>query len=432
MSSDAEGNNVGFKHELNHSHSNDFTTSPVEDGATYSGWRIGVILLGALIALPAFVTGAELGNSLGPRGAFVAIIIASLTLTLFALPCAIAGASSRLSSYMLIIDAFGTTGGRCVNAVLSLSMLGWFGVIAMMFGGAMRAAAPPALSIGISTWAVIGCTLMVFTNLFGFRALDALSLIATPLKACLLLWAAWTAFQMDPSVVQRVFVAQYPVSTGVSMIVGGIVVGILLLPDITRFARSPMHAVLACGVAIALGLPLILVLAGYPSLATHERDLVPIMLKLGLGLPAMAVILFSAWSTNTYNLYASTLMWSTIVTNRPRWKIVLATGSVGSALGLLGLADQFIPYMIALSVAIPPIGGIYLTNYYRFRHITERFRAAWRWPAFAAWILAMGGAIVENAFHFALTSIPALDSFALAGVAYLLFFRTSMCLRAAE
>lgn len=405
-----------------HGTAQDYSTSEVAQSATVSGWRIGLILMGVMIALPAFMMGAELASSLGAKGGLAASFGGGFILMLVALPAAIAGAKSRLSTYMLIIDAFGSVGGRIVNVLLSLSLLGWFGVIAMMFGSAMLSVSPSALAKVTATgWAAVGCVLMILTNFIGFKALDRLSALTTPLKIALLGWASWAAFDLQgKAVLEAVAPAgSYSVATGVSIVVGGIAIGSVLMPDICRYARSSTHAAFACLFAFGIGFPLILVLAGIPSLATGERDLVPIMLKLGLGIPAMAVILFSAWSTNTYNLYASTLVWSTVATRRPRWQLALAAGLVGSAAGLLGISGQLTQYLLILSIGIPPIGGVYLCNFYLNLRHGSREPNRWHVAAFLAWGLGVAVAFAQMAWHFTLTSVPALDSLVIAAVAYL-------------
>ncbi|MFM0047338.1 cytosine permease [Paraburkholderia sediminicola] len=404
----------------------DFSTHEVAQSATVNGWRIGLILMGVMIALPAFMMGAELANSLGAVGGLEASFGGGAILMLVALPAAFAGARSRLSTYMLIIDAFGSIGGRLVNVLISLSLLGWFGVIAMMFGGAMRSVAPAALAnVTTTAWAAVGCLLMIATNFIGFRALDRLSALTTPLKIALLGWSSWTALRLYGSAALKAAppTGSYPVATGISIVVGGIAIGSVLMPDICRYARSPRHAIFACLIAFGVGFPLILVLAGIPSLATGEHDLVPIMLKLGLGLPAMAVILLAAWSTNTYNLYASTLVWSTMTTTLPRWQLALAAGLIGSAAGLLGLSGQLTQYLIVLSIGIPPIGGVYLCNYYLSLRGHRGDTSQWHVKAFVAWGIGIAGSVTQMTWHLTLTSVPALDSLGLAAAAYLVLRR---------
>ncbi|MDF3934537.1 hypothetical protein [Pseudomonas citronellolis] len=391
-------------------------TRAVPAGQGLAGWRIGLILMGAMIALPSFMTGAELAHSLGPGGALLACLGGGLILLLVALPAAYAGARSRLTTYMLIMDAFGSVGGRLVNLLLSLSLLGWFGIIASLFGRAMVVAEPVALSgVPALYWSLLGCLLMLYTNLVGFRGLDGLSLLATPLKLILLGWLCWQALGHAPGPVST---PAYSLRHGMSLVVGGVAIGCILIPDICRFARSPGGALLACGGAFGLGFPLLLALVGLPSLASGERELVAIMLVFGLGLPAMLILLLSAWSTNAYNLYATTLVWSSIAPRLPRWSLAMLAGVVGTLAGTLGLAERFTDYLVLLSVALPPVGGVYLCNYYLGLRWPRRARR-WRPAAFVAWAGGVLVATLHDHGAVSLVGVPALDALLIAAALYL-------------
>lgn len=405
--------------------SQDYATIPVSREASVGAWRIGLIIMGAMIALPSFMMGAELAHSLGALGSAQACLVGGIILMLVAIPAAYAGARSKLSTYMLISEAFGSTGGHWVNGLLSFSLLGWFGVIAMMFGGAMAAVAPNTIGgLSATTWAIGGCLLMIASNFIGFKALDTLSWITTPLKIMLLGLSCWVAYrQFGLDFLQTPVTPAYSIREGVSIVVGGIAVGSLLTPDISRYARSPRHAMLACLLAFGLGFPLILMLAGFPSLATNQHDLVPIMLTLGLGLPAMLVILLAAWSTNTYNLYASTLVWASITPRVPRWQLALLAGLVGSASGLAGISEQLTQYLILLSILVPPIGGVYLCNYYLSIKQPTMVEKKWRVEAFIGWSCGVAAAALQGLWPFTLTTVHALDSLLVAAVTYLIVRR---------
>src|ERR1700744_942393 len=105
--------------------------APLPDtvGAAVSGLRIALILLGATLALPAFMMGAPLTAAMGPRGAIIASIAGGFVLACIAAAAAVVGAHSRLSSYQLILRAFGSRGGKWVNGCLSGVMVGWFAVV---------------------------------------------------------------------------------------------------------------------------------------------------------------------------------------------------------------------------------------------------------------------------------------------------------------
>ncbi len=334
--------------------------APLSDtvGAQLSGLRVALILMGATIALPAFVMGATLNGAMGTRGSLIASVLGGFVLACIAAAAAVVGAHSRLSSYQLILRAFGSRGGKWVNGCLSVVMVGWFAVVVALFGDAALRAGGHLLPFSAEGWVVIGCVLMTATTLSGFRALDVLASITTPLKILLLAATVYVSFTKTGGVGLWA-VPEHPALTGpqgVSFVVGGVIVGALLTPDLARLAASRGQAALACFLAFRLGQPLIIALAGIPARLAGESDLVRIMLSLGLGLPALLVVILAAWSSNAYNLYAITLVYRTF-SRAAVWKLALFGGSLGGALALFGLARRLTPFLLVLSVAIPPIAG---------------------------------------------------------------------------
>lgn len=385
-----------------------------------SAWRIVLILLAVMIALPAFVMGAELSHALGAVRATWASLAGAAVLAAIAAAAGGAGARTRKTTYELIVDAFGPHGAKLANGVLGLSILGWYGVVAMMFGRALGSVSPVLASMPVWWLALIGCVLTTLTAMAGFRALDALSAVTTPLKLLLLLWTFFAALRggADP-VWAYVPTAPMPLGTGISMVAGGLMVGAVLSPDICRFARSPGHAALACALAYGLGFPLVLMLAGFPSLAAGDKDLVKIMLALGLGLPALLIVALTAWSTNSFNLYAATLVGATLRPRQPPWQLTLVAGVAGTVLGLAGISDLLVPYLLGLGICIPPIAGVYLVHLV-MRAPDKGAATGWRFGALLAWAVGSGWAALAPARGLALTPVPALDSILVCGLVFAL------------
>src|SRR4051812_43186042 len=208
-------------------------------------WRIVLILLALMIALPAFVMGAEINFAFGARPALAVCLLGGAILGALAAMTGAAGASRRCTTYQLIGEAFGLHGARVANAVLGVSVLGWYGVMATMLGHALGSmgtdiAAQPKwlLSLG-------GCILTTATAMIGFRALNWLSALTTPLKIGLLAWTFGAAMKGGTGALWTYApTAAAPIGTGVSMVVGGLIVGAVLAPDVCRFAISSRHAAL--------------------------------------------------------------------------------------------------------------------------------------------------------------------------------------------
>jgi cytosine permease len=392
----------------------DFAHAPVPQAATIGLIRMLLIVLGMAIALPVFVMGAQLGRGLGLTGVTVGCFIGGLLLAAIAVPTALVGARARLSTYMLINAAFGETGGKLVNALLALSLLGWFGVIMMLFGRSafetlQALTGNSAQPIGTLGWAALGCVLMMVTAVVGFRAIDRLSMLLTPFKILLLVWTLIAALDRYGMTVARAALPQpdFSLTMGISMVVGGLAAGAVLQPDVCRFARNGWVGGLSAFLCFGVGFPAVLVLAAVPALATGQPDMIAIMIGLGLGVPALAIVLLAAWTMNTYNLYASSLVLTTIFPREKRWRATLLVGAIGAALGVFGVSDLLIPYLMILSIAIPPIGGVYVVSYLLRK---DAVTPGWHLPAFAAWIIGAGFAFLAPRAGIQLTPIPAIDS----------------------
>jgi cytosine permease len=400
--------------------------NPSDTGARIGALRIVLILLAVMIALPAFVMGAELNHALGAREATMASFLGGAVLACIAAMTGATGAATRKNTYMLIGDAFGEHGAKIANGILALSILGWYGVIAMLFGHALSSASS-AIASHVPVWILVlsGCALTTATAMVGFRALDLLSAVTTPLKLILLIWtfAATVRGGMAP-VWAYMPATTMPLGLGVSIVAGGLMVGAVLGPDICRFARSPWQAALGSALSYGIGFPLVLVLAGLPSLVSGEKDLVKVMITLGLGIPALFIVALTAWSTNAFNLYSATLIGGTIRPRQAAWQLALFAGIVGTLLGLAGISQWLIPYLLWLGVFIPPIAGIYLVNAasemgvlsFLLAHIDRP--SNWCGDALVAWIVGSGWAALAPRWGLGLTPVPAVDSIVIAAVVY--------------
>lgn len=383
-------------------------------------WRIVLILLAVMIALPAFVMGAEIGFAFGARQGLAVCLMGGGLLGLLAAMTGAAGALRRCTTYELIGEAFGPQGAKLANGVLGVSVPGWYGVMATMLGHALAATSAGLGAAPLWLLSLAGCVLTTATAMLGFRALNWLSTLTTPLKILLLAWTFGAAMRNGTGAVDALWrfapAAPTPLGSGVSMVVGGLIVGAVLAPDVCRFATSPRRAALGAGLAYGLGFPLVLILAGSPSLVSGEKDMIKIMLALGLGLPAMLTVVLTAWSTNTFNLYAATLIGKTLAPKVGEMRLALLAGVVGTVAGLAGISDMLLPYLLWLSITIPPIAGIYLVHLRMGSHaVAER---ALRWEALAAWLIGSGWAALAPKWGLSLTPVAAVDSLFLSAAAF--------------
>lgn len=409
----------------------DFSTAPVPDQATVSGTRVALIIIGISIALPGFLMGAQIGTALGLEKAAIAFTVGGLILASVASLTALVGAEARLSTYMLVQFAFGVHGARLVNTVFAVTMFGWFGVNAALFGDAMVATMREIYhaSGGWSVYVAIGSALMVLTTIFGFKALDRLSLLAVPLLIIILVAIMGVAImQATPEVLFGAPPQTMGLGLAISAVAGGSMVGAASIPDLTRYISSRKSAVGSMFVSYGIGAPVILLSAAIPSLVTGEADLMKIFLGLGLGLPALFVLIFSTWTSNAANLYSSGLSLAATFRRVKPWKLTLIAGALGTGVALSGIIEVFIPFLITLGVLMPPVAAVYVVDFYliaRRRYDVETLASgpAIRWPAFAGWGSGSAVGLMTANDLLTLTTIPACDSFIVAGLCFYILAR---------
>ena len=403
----------------------DYARDPVPIREGVSGFRIAMVIVGFAITLPLMITGSQMGLTLGIRDAFIAFAAGGLILTVLGSLTAMVAADARLSTYKILEFSFGRLGAKLVSTLLAMTLFGWYGVTAALFGEALQTALLDIYGLELSATAgvIVGSLLMIAVTLFGFKALDLLSLIAVPL---LLLFLSTLVVHSIGSVESHTQFKEDSADFGVSisMVVGTYIVGVVLVPDLCRYAKSLRDGVLAIILSLGIGLPFILGASAVPSIAAGEANLVAIMVQLGFGIPALFVIVFATWTSNANNLYSTSLGLAAVIERTAKWKITVAAGVVGTLVAVAGITQYFMPFLLVLGVAIPPVAGVYLCDYFLVRgradyigqdsSLIPRVSVA----AFAAWIIASTIGILTVRGWITLTGIPACDSFLSAAILY--------------
>ena len=408
----------------------DHSREPVPVEETVSGWRVAMVIVGFAITLPLMITGSQVGLALGLRDSLTAFAAGALVLTAIGSATAVVATGARLSTYKILEFAFGRWGAKFVSGVLALTLFGWYGVTAELFGRALSGASADiyGLDLPIVLGTVVGSALMVAVTVFGFRALDKLSLLAVPLLVVFLV-AVVVRSLGNGNAALTAGSGELTLGVAISVVVGTYIVGAVLVPDLCRYARSTGHGVFAIVLSLGVGLPCILAAAAVPSLATQEADLVRIMLGLGLGVPALCVIVFATWTSNANNLYSMSLGLATIFEHFGKWQLTVAAGVAGTLVAIAGVTDVFIPFLLTLGIAIPPVAGIYLADYFAvqgaraYSDPADSSGRAVNPMAFVAWLVATAVGGITARGWFSVTQIPACDSFLTAVVVYLVAHR---------
>ena len=400
----------------------DFSKSQVPASATYTGWHIALVIVGGTIAVPAFLMAANLGASLGLRNAAIAFGCGCFILGSMAALTGLCGQKSGLSAYMLNEFAFGRWGGRIASTVVSMTLIGWFGVTSALFGRAANLMGRSVFGIDwpVEIYMVLGGGLIVAVTVTGFKGIDKLALALVPVMLGFLMMAAWMSLPQLEQWTEPTGGTPMTLTTAISAIVGSYIAGVTIQPDYARFARSRRAALGSAFVALAISFPILLFCTAIPSIAYNEPDLLNVMIALGIGIPAFLLLILAAWSSNVLSVYSGALALATVFRRLDLRVLIVGVGTLGTLLALAGAGDYLIEYLVLLGITIPPISSIYLVDTLLFRKSFDEVELSKRplvsLKALATWMAAVAVGACSHFGIFTLTSVAALDSIVVAAL----------------
>ena len=407
-----------------------YSHSAVPEEDTVSTWQITAIMVGIAITLPGFLSGAKIMMALGTVWGFLAIVTGGIILSIIAAANSYVAVRRRLSTYQILDRAFGPKGKLIISFIMALTLLGWFGVTASLFGKAIALAFQELFDMQVAEEIIMvaGCALMILTTIFGLKAISILARISVPLM--LIVLAMGVYFVLDGFTYTEIISAPGKKTdnigsfgAAVSITVGSFMVGVTIVPDYARYLRKKSQTVTFAFISFMLFNSLIMLLAGIPGLLTGQEDLITSLYQTGLGIPALFVMAFATWTTNVGNLYSTSLSAAQLFPKLADWQITVAAGTIGGILALMGIMDLFVGFLIILGITIPPIAGIYITD----ELISEKMHKGYKTGPtikdipvipFSVWALAILVASSTGSGAITLTTIPALDSFLTACLCY--------------
>lgn len=397
-----------------------------ESADTAPAPRVALILLGIAVT-PVLLSSSSLGNQIsGPAllkvvaiGSLILAIIASITITI--------GNIARMPTYGIVKFPFGETGANAINVLLAVSLFGWIAVTANMFGHSVHdVLAQYGMNVPTPILVALGCVIFIASTAFGFAVLGKIAQFAVPVIALVLCYVLSVALKSQAPVTAAL--ASMSPGAAVSTIVGTIIVLVATLPDFGSFTRNRKHAVVAALLTFLIAYPLLYWAGATPSALTGQSSLLAAAAVFGVALPAALLLIFATVTGNAGNMFQGTLVVHTLLHRVPKWQITIALGVLAAIVGSMDIMSWFIPFLLFLGIATPPVAGIYIADYFLYRrqgydHAVLEREAKIKLPTFVAWIAGslVGFATVKG--YFSLTSIPSLDSILVACVCYMVFSR---------
>ncbi|POT54595.1 cytosine permease [Citrobacter amalonaticus] len=393
---------------------------------TASGLRIAMILLGIAVT-PVLLSSSSLGNQLSRSILVTVVVSGGLILTILAAITISVGEKARLPTYGIVKYAFGEKGAIAINILMAISLFGWIAVTANMFGHSVHdLLAQHGVQLPVSLLVMAGCVIFVASTAFGFAVLGKVAQIAVPVIALVLCYILYLVTHSE--VTAPAEVVSMNTGVAVSTVVGTIIVLVATLPDFGSFVHNRKHALIAAGVTFLIAYPLLYWAGATPSALSGQGSLLGAMAIFGAVLPGALLLIFACVTGNAGNMFQGTLVVSTLLTRFPKWQITVALGVLSAIVGSLDIMAWFIPFLLFLGIATPPVAGIYIADFFLYRRNGYQEAVLTQEPqikvlTFIAWFLGATVGFMTVKGLFTLTSIPSVDSIVVACVAYILLSR---------
>lgn len=393
---------------------------------TASGLRIAMILLG-LAVTPVLLSSSSLGNQLSSSSLVTVVLLGGLILTILAAITISVGEKARLPTYGIVKYAFGEKGAIAINILMAISLFGWIAVTANMFGHSVHdLLLQHGITLPVPLLVIAGCVVFVASTAFGFAVLGKVAQVAVPIIALVLCYILYIATHSE--VTAPAEVVSMNTGVAVSTVVGTIIVLVATLPDFGSFVHNRKHALISAAVTFLIAYPLLYWAGATPSALSGQGSLLGAMTIFGAVLPGALLLIFACVTGNAGNMFQGTLVVSTLLTRFPKWQITIALGVLSAIVGSLDIMAWFIPFLLFLGIATPPVAGIYIADFFLYRRNGYQELVLTQEPqikvlTFVAWILGAAVGFMTVKGLFTLTSIPSVDSIVVACIAYILLSR---------
>jgi cytosine permease len=415
----------------------DYSLRRVPEGARYSWGSVAVQRFGQMSALSQFLLGATLGVGMKFWPAVLAITLGAVILEVVAIFVGIAGMREGLSTSMLARwSGFGRYGSALIGLIITISLVGWFGIQNAVFASGLQTliGGPP-----LWVWSVIAGLGVTAIVVYGFTSMTWTAYITVPLFIALCAWSIGkelTKHSLSALVSSAAPGVHLSMGAATTLVAGGFIVGAVITPDMTRFNRSIGDVVKQTVIGITLGEYCIGLIGVLLAHAVGSDNVLTIVYSTS-GAVGTIILIAATLKINDWNLYSSSLGFVNLadqVFHRRlgRGVSTLVIGVVGTILSAAGILGHFEGFLETLGVAIPPIAGIMVAEYFvvrRWRPALEGSRANGTIPASApSWVPAtlvvwVAASLIGEYVHW---GIPALNALVVSFIGYILAGRLGL------
>jgi cytosine permease len=351
----------------------DFALGRVPEAERRHWFVVCVQRWGQLSALSQFLLGATLGFGMDLWPAFWAFTLGAVILEVVGIFTGIAGMREGLNTSLLTRwTGFGRIGSSLLGLIITISLMGWFGVQNAVFASGIDSLLPHLLPLW--AWQILTGVAVILIVVWGFLSMSWTAYITVPAFVLLCFYSIGVAFTQHP--LGQLFGSSHPgpalsIPAGATLVAGGFIVGAVITPDMSRFNRSAADVVKQTIAGFTLGEYTIGMIGVLLAHAIKTSNVIGIVTTTS-GAIGVVILVVATLKINDWNLYSGSLGLANFIDTLfgrrvHRGLLTLVVGIVGTLLSALGILQHFVGFLTLLGVAFPPVASIMVVDYFLLR-----------------------------------------------------------------
>ena len=322
-----------------------------------TAFQNSLIWFGAAVSLAEILTGTYFAP-LGMGKGLLAIIVGHVIGCVLFFLAGLIGGRERKSAMETTKMSFGYRGGLLFALLNVLQLVGWTGI--MIYDGAV--ATNGIFEVGIWVWSIVIGLLIIVWIAIGITNLGLLNKITMALLFVLTVVLSVVVFRGgNPGATSAdTLTFGAAVELAVSMPLSWLPV----ISDYTRESEKPFRSTLASTVTYGLVSCWMYVIGMGAAIYTGESDIAQIMLRAGLGIPALLILVLSTVTTTFLDAFSAGVSCESLskkLNGRTVGIIVTVIGTIGACLFNM---DDITNFLYLIGSVFAPMIAVQLTTYF--------------------------------------------------------------------
>ena len=398
-------------------------------------WDIAFIWFCANVAVPRLMIGGSMA-AMGFWPMVIMLIVGNILVFLPLLALGGIGYKLRIPTMAVSRVAFGVRGSYIPALANGIQLLGWAANVTVVCGSSINMIVSKMTGFDcLPLWIVVTAVFQLLITAYGFRSITWLQRVSVPLLLILTGVTAVLIFvKYDPSsIIAYTPAAPIGIMIGLDILAGNAFAWGPMVCDYTRYAKSSGSAGWGTMFGSLIGAASFMFVGGISLMATGDANPVGFLLELGLGIPALLIIVLSSVTTNVVNLYSAGISFVNVFPKVEPWKIIVPAGIIVGGIAVIpGLIGHFITFLVIVGAIFVPLIAIMLVDYFIIRKknvepedvlVEDKtskywYKGGFNWKALIVWFI---GIALYNVYAYVWTPLgSSVPTFIIIAVLYLI------------